>query len=195
MNDAADIGSLEAAELAERIASGDPAAETELVRRYSRPLRFILLKRVREASLADDLCQEALIVVLERLRGRGLEEPDKLTAFIRQTAINLAIGEARTHYRRDTHPDSERIDSAAARQPLLSEQLEQAQLAALMDRLMNELRQARDRQILRRFYLSEESKASLCSALGVTPEHFDRVLFRARQRFGKILERHAREWK
>ena len=59
----------------------------------------------------------------------------------------------------------------------------------LVREAMAELRQPRDRQLLRRFYLGEEDKADLCQEYGVTPAHFDRVLYRARQRFGELLER------
>jgi len=175
-------------DLVARIAAGDRAAEAELVRRYGPKIEFILRQRVREASLAADLCQEALIVVIERLRGSGLEQPGKLAAFLRQTAVNLAIGEARTYYRRNTHADSERVDLTAHGAPLMVDLVEQEQLADAIRQLLGELTQARDRQILRRFYLSEEPKPSICASLEVTPEHFDRVLHRARQRFRVIIE-------
>ncbi len=179
------------AELCERIAAGDPAAETELVRRYSAKIEFILRRRCRDASMAADLRQEAFIVVLQRLRDRGIESPDRLSAFIYQTAINLAIGEARTFYRRNTHADWEFIDSCADQQPLLSDRIEQEQRAQLINKTLKSLRQPRDRQILRRFYLTEEPKESICVSMDVSSEHFDRVVFRARARFRKLLERHV----
>ena len=46
----------------------------------------------------------------------------------------------------------------------------------------------RDREIVRRFYLDEEEKEAICRDLGLSPLHFDKVIFRARQRMRKLLE-------
>lgn len=177
-----------AADLVERIRQGDATAEEQLASRYGPKLEYILRRHAREPSLAADLRQEALIVVIERLRDTGLEEPDKLAAFLHQTAVNLARGEARTYHRRNTWPNAEAIDRASTREPLLADRIEREELAVLVKRLLGELNQPRDRDILRRFYLGEESKESICAALGLTAAHFDRVLYRARNRFRKILE-------
>jgi len=178
------------ASLARRIGDGDADAEAELVRRYGPKIEFILRHRVREPSLVADLRQETLIVVLRRLRGDGLDEPDKLAGFVRQTAVNLALGESRTWRRRNTWPDDEAVTAAAASDPLIADRIDREQLARMIRQLIDELGQPRDRQLLRRFYLSEEPKESLCASLAVTPEHFDRILYRARQRFRQILARH-----
>jgi RNA polymerase sigma-70 factor (ECF subfamily) len=55
--------------------------------------------------------------------------------------------------------------------------------------LLNELGTARDREILTRLYLDDEDKEAICAALGVDSTHFNRVLFRAKQRFRELLVR------
>lgn len=177
-----------AAEIVERIRRGDAVAEELLARRYGPKLEFILRRHAREPSLAADLRQEALIVVIERLRGDGIAEPEKLAAFLYQIAINLARGEARTYYRRNTHPDFEAVERAATAEPLLADLLERSELARMVRTLLEELGQERDREILRRFYLRDESKESICADLELSAAHFDRVLYRARQRFREILQ-------
>jgi RNA polymerase sigma-70 factor, ECF subfamily len=152
------------------------------------------LRHVREPSLADDLCQEALLIVLTRLRETGLNEPAKLAAFLHQTAINLARGEARKHFRCNTNPDQESIARQATAEPLMDERLEQSQVAAMIDPLLDVLGQPRDRELLRRHYLGGEPKTTLCEALSVTPAHFDRILHRARLRFRQLLELRAPHW-
>jgi len=177
------------AELARRIGNGDRGAEEELVRHFRPRLEFILRGRLNDAAQAADLTHEALLIVLERLRGDGLDDPGRLAAFLHRTALNLIVGEARKHYRRNTHNDDDAVAAAAAVQPLIEDQIDRERLADAIRRLLGELKQPRDRQILRRFYLTEEPKASICKSLDVTPEHFDRVLYRARKRFGEILAR------
>jgi hypothetical protein len=48
---------------------------------------------------------------------------------------------------------------------------------------------SRDRELLRRFYLNDESRDRICQDLELTSEHFNRVIFRARNRFRELLER------
>ncbi|MEX2498044.1 MAG: sigma-70 family RNA polymerase sigma factor [Wenzhouxiangellaceae bacterium] len=180
---------LDTVELAARIGNGDRRAEAELARHFGPKIEFILRRRVRDHALAADLRQETLIVVIQRLRGDGIEQPEKLAAFIHRTATHLALNQARTYYRRNTHPDSDALEAAATSEPLAAELIDRQQLADAIRDLLGELRQPRDRQLLRRFYLLEEDKADICRSLEVTSEHFDRILYRARKRFREILER------
>jgi len=46
----------------------------------------------------------------------------------------------------------------------------------------------RDREIVKRFYLDEDEKDAICRDLGLSPLHFDKVIFRARQRMRALLE-------
>ena len=46
----------------------------------------------------------------------------------------------------------------------------------------------RDRDLLIRFYVYDQDKQEICRALGLDSLHFNRVLFRAKARFRKILE-------
>ena len=49
----------------------------------------------------------------------------------------------------------------------------------------------RDREILRRFYVEDQDKEDICRALNLDSLHFNRVLFRAKKRFRKLLEKSA----
>jgi RNA polymerase sigma-70 factor (ECF subfamily) len=55
--------------------------------------------------------------------------------------------------------------------------------------LLAELGTPRDREILTRVYLRDEDKDAICAALGVDATHFNRVLFRAKERFRELLIR------
>ena len=46
----------------------------------------------------------------------------------------------------------------------------------------------RDREVVKRFYLDEEDKDAICRDLGLSALHFDKVIFRARQRMRSLLE-------
>jgi RNA polymerase sigma-70 factor, ECF subfamily len=174
--------------LVRRIAAGDAAAEGELVQRYSRGLLYLLKRMAPE--LADDLHQETFRIVLERLRKRELDEPAGLVGFLRGTARNLALAERRKTARRRTDSDDEEVAQAVHPAPSQLSSVLLDEEAETVRRLIRELPTDRDRQLLLRYYVSEEEKERLCTDLGLDSLHFNRVLFRARQRFKEILVRH-----
>jgi DNA-directed RNA polymerase specialized sigma24 family protein len=59
----------------------------------------------------------------------------------------------------------------------------QRQLAELVRLLLEELPTDRDREVLRRFYLTSDDKDLICADLSLTRLQFNRVLHRARERF------------
>lgn len=189
MTDAASIKRQAAMGLLVRIAGGDGAAEGELMALYSRNLRFLLEQRTGDVELAADLHQEVFCIVLQRLRRRPLEEPEKFAAFLHQTAKNQLIGHRRKVARRQTDADSDAVARAADHRHSQLDDVLQDEQTRLVRRLLGELASARDRGILMRFYLYEEEKATICRDLELTEAHFNRVLFRARQRFKQLIER------
>ncbi|HEX6998782.1 MAG TPA: sigma-70 family RNA polymerase sigma factor [Gammaproteobacteria bacterium] len=177
-----------AADLVARIGRGDSAAEGEMVRRYQRGLLYLLGRRTRDADLARDLCQDTFRIAIEKLRAAPLEEPERLTAYLRGVALNLVLGHVRKDIRRATTADSEAVEAAAdesRRGPFDAVSSEQVRRAVRL--LLEELKTPRDREILTRLYVYEEDKESICRTLGVDAVHFNRVLFRAKQRFRELL--------
>jgi RNA polymerase sigma-70 factor (ECF subfamily) len=59
--------------------------------------------------------------------------------------------------------------------------------AEIVRAVLNELPLDRDLEILFRYYLAEEDKHQICADLSLSPLHFNRVLFRARERFRQLL--------
>lgn len=176
-------------ELVARVASGDTGAEAEIVARYGRGVRFLLRRLTRGSGLADDFYQETFRIVLGRLREGALENPAKLDAFVRATARNLFIGDYRKSMRRDTHSDSEHLERTVDQRPGQLTKVLLQERAAAVRRAIDDLTSPRDRQILFRFYIAEDEKADICADLELSPIHFNRVLFRARQRFKAELDR------
>ena len=176
-----------AAALVRRIAAGDLEAETQLVERYSRGLSFFLRRTTQDPALADDLHQDTFRVVLERVRSKGLAQPERLAGFLRRTARNLFIGRYRKTMRRKTDQlDPERPPPADPGQDQLQEKL-RAEEARRVRQVIQQLGQERDRELLHRFYILEEAKDRICQDLELSSLHFNRTLFRARQRFKDLF--------
>jgi len=183
------------AELVRRIQAGDPAAESELVARFSRGLLLMLRRLVRDPALADDLHQETFALVLGKVRRGEVREPEKLAGFLRSTARNLFIADRRKEARYSSL-DGGREEGEGAPRPELADRGPVPLDRVLVDeearqvrRLLDELRFERDRQLLLRFYVSDDSKEEICADLEIEPERFHQVLFRARERLRELWER------
>jgi RNA polymerase sigma-70 factor, ECF subfamily len=183
----------DAPELVARIRGGDRAAEEELVGRYGRPLAVLLRRATHDPVLADDLRQDVFRLALIKIRGGELRDPTRLAGFLAGLARNLAVDHFRHQKiaRRSIGIDSLRDEAAPHANPL--ELLLARERADLARRLLDELGSERDRLILTRFYVAEEPKDAICADLGLTSLQFNRVLFRARERYRELYERAVRE--
>jgi len=88
------------AALVRRIASGDQAAEEELVEIYGRRVYAIAVARTRDHEVARDLTQDVLLAVIKALRAAKLRDADKLKSFIQGTAKNIINNYFRIRERR-----------------------------------------------------------------------------------------------
>ena len=172
-----------------RIANGDEQAEADLVARFHRGLYFILLKECGNAQLAEDIAQDTFEIVLRKIRTEQLEKPDAIGSFIRQTGIFRLIGHRRKQRRRQTEASTETVGRTSDQNACLYGALSRKQSAALVRQLMEELSVERDRELLKRFYLYDEDKPTICNYLDITPAHFDRVKSRALKRLKKLIQR------
>ena len=176
-------------ELSRRIREGDLSAESELIRQFEPGLRVLLRRRTGgDMGLLQDLVQETLLVVLQRLRGAGIDDPQKLAAFAAQTARNLAIASLRTTERQRTDVDSEATDRNADTSQGVEGIAADVEAALAVRALLRELPQPRDRLMLKRFYLDDHDKEVICQELELTEAAFNQALSRARKRFRQILE-------
>jgi RNA polymerase sigma factor (sigma-70 family) len=174
--------------LADRIRAGDRAAESDLWIRYKDPVYCMLRRRTGDQKVAEDLRQETFLAVIQTLRGRGLRDGRKLSAYVLRTAKYICVAWLRKEARRNTTADTQVVETtgSCALEPasLLQKLRAEQAVAALLD----ELPMPRDRDILHRHYVLNETKPSICRDLQLDAVHFDRVICRARRRFREILQ-------
>ena len=176
--------------LAELIRSGDAAAEQELVLRYSRGVKAILRNAAADRSVVDDLHQETFRIALEKIRRGDLREASGLGGFIASLARNLATD----YFRRSRRPDSRdaaTLESIRSPETEALERIVAGEQAGCVRQVLEELNTERDREILRRFYLSSEDKQKICDDWGLSSLQFNRVLYRARERYRELYEKEA----
>lgn len=172
-------------DLGSRIVAGDLAAENEMVGRLIPALR-VMVRRYRLSSDAcDDIVQDILANVLGRLRRGGLVDSNSLLNYVRAAAVNAIAGYARSLQRAE-HDVSRPSDDPA-------EIAERNELAQLARAVISELPIDRDRQILLRHYVKQESKEEICRRLGIEQNVFDRAISRARERVRNLVAASADE--
>jgi RNA polymerase sigma-70 factor, ECF subfamily len=176
--------------LVERIRAGEALAESELVNRFSRGVRAILRAAAREPALVDDLHQDTMRILLERIRAGAVRDPAQLAGFVASLARNLATEHFR-QVRRSEPSDEAILGQLADSAPTPHELAVRAEQAALVRRILEELPTDRDRDVLRRFYLGQESKERICVDHSLSSLQFNRVLHRARDRFRELWTQSA----
>lgn len=182
----------EEARVASRIVSGigngQSSAEAELVERYSRGLRYFLSRRVDDHERVRDLLQETLCIALVKLREIELDKPERLAGYLRGIAMRVAMNAGRRRKREPLSMDVEALERIPDNEPRQFQFVAREQTAAAVRRLLVSMPVKRDRELLTRYYVQDEDKEEICKALGLDSLHFNRVLFRAKGRFRKLLE-------
>jgi RNA polymerase sigma-70 factor (ECF subfamily) len=158
-----------------------------LYRKYYAATLYLLERKSGNPDLAQDLCQEAFIVLLERLRTRPLDDPEKLAVFLYNIAINLHIADVRKSVRRNTVTDSDLMDTLTDGRQSQYRQLLKERAGRAVRSLIQSMSNSRDRKILYGYFIQEKEKEEICQELELSQRHFDRVLFRAKERFKELI--------
>jgi len=165
--------------------------EFDLVDRYGRAVRIVLSTLTRRKELIDDLFQETFRIALESLRDGKIREPQKIGAFLTSTAKYVAINHFKSN-RANLHLAGQQ-DQLPHPQRSPFQQLQAKQTAALVKAVIAGLNSKRDRELLYRFYIAQQDRATICQALDMTREHFSRVLYRAKKRFRRQYEKQTQK--
>jgi RNA polymerase sigma-70 factor, ECF subfamily len=146
----------------------------------------LLQRKLLNRELAADLLNEAIVIALEHLRSGRLGESERIAGYVFRITMNLLRNYQRNmNNRRDLRAT---IDSLPSLTHASEVNLDQQRIKELVRRVIESLGTARERDIVRRYYLDEETKESICTTLGVSPQNFDKIVFRARQRLKAVLE-------
>jgi RNA polymerase sigma-70 factor, ECF subfamily len=158
--DTATDGSLARA-VAGQPAGENAAAETELYRRFAPRVRLYGVKHLRDRGAADDLAQQVMLIVIERLRAGEVRDPDQVASFVLSTSRMVAVSLRRTDARRERLLGQYDWQEEVA--PTDETALDMARIAPCLDALRE-----RERTILLLTFYAEKSAADVATALGMT---------------------------
>jgi RNA polymerase sigma-70 factor (ECF subfamily) len=172
-------------ELVERIRSGKTDGMEELYQLFSRGIRFYLCRQLGPQEL-DDKVHDTFVVVVQAIRRGELREPQRLMGFVR-TIVRRQVA---AHIDRVVHDRREQaeFDSTVRVADPRGNPEEAAifrQRIGLIRQVLGELSE-RDREILTRFYIDEQSQDQICSEMGLTETQFRLLKSRAKARFGEL---------
>jgi len=157
----------------------------ELYALFSKGIRFYLCRQLGPQEL-DDKVHDTFVVVVQAIRRGELREPERLMGFVR-TIVRRQVA---AHIDKVVHSRREQIelDSTVRVADPRDNPEESAifrQRTELIQRVLGELTD-RDREILTRFYLYEQSQDQICSEMALTETQFRLLKSRAKARFGEL---------
>ncbi len=157
----------------------------ELYQMFSTGIRFLLYRQLGPHDL-DDKVHDVFVIITEAICNGELREPERLMGYVhtvvrRQVAshidraVNLRRNRVDMDFQEslsDKRPDPER--EAIARQNM-----------GLAMRVLQSIPK-RDREVLTRFYLDEESAEDICRKMDLSETQFRLIKSRAKARFGQL---------
>lgn len=176
---------VEWATLVSQIKAGDNAGMEQLYKMFSRGIRYYLCRQLGPQELEDKVHDTFLIVVNAIKRG-DLREPERLMGFVR-TVVRRQVAayiEQAVHNRRE-QADLETGIAVADRKQNPEQEAIVRQKNELMKSALEALSK-RDRDILVRFYLQEQSQEQICREMSLTETQFRLLKSRAKAKFGEI---------
>jgi RNA polymerase sigma-70 factor (ECF subfamily) len=156
-----------------------------LYKLFSRGIRYYLCRQLGPQELEDKVHDTFLIVVNAIKRG-DLREPERLMGFVR-TVVRRQVAayiENAVHLRRE-QADLETSVTVVDRKQNPEQEAIVRQKSALMKSALESLSK-RDRDILIRFYLKEQTQEQICQEMALTETQFRLLKSRAKAKFGDI---------
>jgi RNA polymerase sigma factor (sigma-70 family) len=171
--------------LIERIQANEAEGMEDLYRVFCNGIRFYLYRQLGRQDLEDTL-HDSFLTVTQAIRRGDLREPERLMGFVwtvvrRQLAGKIEQTVNQRNQRTevdgavrvfDRNPDPERTAIGKEHQMIAY-------------RLLNEV-SGRDREILVRFYLQEQTQSEICREMQLTDTQFRLLKSRAKARFGAL---------
>jgi RNA polymerase sigma-70 factor, ECF subfamily len=169
-----------------RVQNRECTAVDELYTLISRGLLFLLRRRL-PLDEAKDRLHEVFLILIDAIQGGRIDDARAFPGY----AVTVAKRQAWTQIRgrsagRECNCEDgtlERVFASGKDDPY--EILAGAEQHELLDRALH-LLHPRQREVLDRFYVQEESKAEICEAMSLTDTQFRLLKSRAKARFGEV---------
>ena len=171
--------------LVESIRGGESSGMEELYRVFSRGVRYYLCRQLGPQDL-DDKVHDTFLIVVQAIRRGDLREPERLMGFVRTVVrrqVAAQIDRAMQIRREQADMDTTVLVSDKHDTP------EEAAITRQHEEVAESVLRSvstRDREILTRFYLMEQTQEEICGEMGLSETQFRLLKSRAKARFGEL---------
>jgi RNA polymerase sigma-70 factor (ECF subfamily) len=174
--------------LVDRIRAGDPAGMEQLYAVFVKGIRFFLWRQLGPQDL-DDKVHDVFLIITQSIQRGELREPDRLMGYVRtvvrrQVAAHIDSAVQARHNQQSIDPAMTISDHQPDPERRVIER--EGQDVAL--RMLKGLPK-RDREVLVRFYLQEQTADEICRELNLTETQFRLIKSRAKARYGELGRR------
>jgi RNA polymerase sigma factor (sigma-70 family) len=167
-----------------RIQKNEPAALEELYSLISRGIKILIIRQLGRQDV-DDRVHDTFLLVVQSIQKGDLREPERLLAFAR-TIVRRRISQ---YIEKSAASRRENLTGEAASWvPDSEDNPEQAAIRTQNGNIMEQVLRTlsrRDREILTRFYLLEQSAEQICAEMELTETQFRLLKSRAKTRFAE----------
>jgi len=168
------------------IREADPAAMESLYAIFAKGIRFFLLRNLGPEEI-DDKVHDCFVIVTQAIRNGELREPERLMGYVR-TVVKRQIAasiDTAVQQRRTRADFEDTLFSASDWRDNPEHSVMSRQRVELARKVLNGISQ-RDRDILNRFYVLEQSQDQICADMGLSYNQFRLLKSRAKARFGEL---------
>ena len=175
-------------ELVTRIQRGDESGMEDLYRLFAKGVRFYLCRQLGGQEIEDKI-HDTFLIVVKAIRRGDLREPERLMGFVR-TVLRRQVAAHIDHlvHRRRDHVNLDLNSRVADARRNPEQNAAVREKIGLMVEVLREMSE-RDRDILTRFYLKEQSQEQICEEMNLTDTQFRLLKSRAKARFGELGQR------
>ena len=166
--------------------------EASLIRTYRPRLLYFALRRLRDRSVAEEVAQDTLTVVLQAMRENRIEHPARMPGFIFGVAKNLVSKALREKsFQENSRSVPDPID--------VGPWIEDPDAALLLEERRQQVRDAlnqlgpSDRDILRRAFVAEQSLEEIAADIGIPYVAVRKRKSRALERLRKIFVKRSQD--
>ena len=171
-----------------RIQAGDDEGMTDLYRVFSRGIRFYLCRQLGTQEL-DDKVHDTFLIVVQAIQRGELREPERLMGFVRTVVrrqVAAYIDKVVHRRREEVEMDAViRVVDIGCNPEVTAIARQRIDLARnILERMT-----PRDREILSRFYLREQTQEQICDEMNLSETQFRLLKSRAKARFANLGRR------
>jgi RNA polymerase sigma-70 factor (ECF subfamily) len=175
-----------------QILMGDTNAVEQLYRYVMPGLRAFVSVRVPR-DLIGDVSHDVFLALVQYIEKGSIRDPRCLHGIVKTIAVRVIA-----EYRKSKSTSAAGLDASLIEasvpdnrqnQEVETQKRQRLEIAMAALASLSE----RDREILRRFYLLEQSQEQICEAMGLTQTQFRLLKSRAKARFAEIARRRTRK--